>query len=270
VRAHVGLGRLHYAGRYQRTFIDPDNYLSATPDGVVADLDKSECFLVECKSIDPRAKIEQARPEHVYQVQVQIGLVRQLTPFKPSYGVLTYIDASFLDESKEFRIDFDEGLFDQAKERARAIMQANAADELRPEGYIAGKAECEHCPFRRSCSTMRANAVPSEEGKLDEVTLAKLASLAQLRAIEKGRAEEAELRARQTEDAIKKILREAGTRRAEGYGVRISLSALKGRPSWDWPALRAAADEAGLDLAQFETTGDPSDRLVVSLKENPA
>jgi hypothetical protein len=266
MRAHVGLGRLHYAGRYQRTFFDKESYLSATPDGVVADLDRAEAFLVECKSLDPRAKIETARPEHVYQLQVQMGLVREQTPFRPTYGILAYIDASFLDESREFRIDFDPQMFARAKERAKLIMQANAADDLRPEGYIAGKAECEYCPWRRSCSTMRANAVPSEEGKVDAETLSRLLKIARWRADTKAEAELMEARAKEAEDAIKEIMRQAGTRRAEGGGLRITWSALKGRPSWDWPGLRAAAEEAGLDLAQFETVGDPSDRLVISIK----
>jgi CRISPR/Cas system-associated exonuclease Cas4 (RecB family) len=270
MRAHVGLGRLHYAGRYQRTFFDTAGHLSATPDGVVADLDKSECFLVECKSLDPRAKIERSRPEHIYQVQVQMGLVRQQTPFRPSYAILAYIDASFLDESREFRIDFDPDMFEQARARAKAIFEANGADALRPEGYIAGKAECEYCPYRRSCSTMRAAAVPSEQGQLDEEGLKQLVILAGLRSTAKAIADEGERQAKMWEDKIKEALRKAGTRRVDGEGVSVIWSALKGRPSWNWPALRAAAEEVGLDLAQFETTGDPSDRLVVDLKRDGA
>ena len=29
------------------------------------------------------------------------------------------------------------------------------------------------------------------------------------------------------------------------------------------PAIREAAADAGIDLAQYETTGDPTDRLVI-------
>jgi CRISPR/Cas system-associated exonuclease Cas4 (RecB family) len=267
MRAYVGLGRLHYAGRYQRTFFDKDGHLSATPDGVVADLDRSECFLVECKSLDPRAKIETARPEHVYQLQVQMGLVREQTPFKPAYGILAYIDASFLDESREFRVDFDPALFAQARERAKAIFEANNADALRPEGYIAGKAECEYCPFRRSCSTMRANAVPSEQGQLDDDAMSRLWLLSTLWAKLDAEAEAKAAEAAAFKNQIKEIMRAGSTRRVDKGGLRIIWSALKGRPSWDWPALREAAEEVGLDLAQFETVGDPSDRLIISIKE---
>jgi hypothetical protein len=80
-------------------------------------------------------------------------------------------------------------------------------------------------------------------------------------------AEQLTLQAKQCKESIKEVLKQAGTRRAEGLGVRVTWAALKGRPSWNMPALRAAAEEAGLDLAEFETTGEPSDRLTITLKE---
>jgi hypothetical protein len=264
LRAHFGKGRLHYAGRYQKTLIDLESSLSATPDGLV-ELEDGECFAVECKSIDPRAKLEEARPEHVFQCQVQLGLLRKLTKYQPDYALLCYLDASFLDENREFVIKFDAEVFAQAQLRAATIMSANAADALRPEGVIAGGAECEYCPYRASCSAIRAGAVPAAENKLDRETLQEIAHLATESRRLKRQAEATELEARLLEDRIKEHLRRAGTRRAKGEGVSVTWSALKGRPSWNWPALRAAAQEVGLDLAPFEKTGDPSDRLDIRL-----
>jgi hypothetical protein len=263
LRKHLGKGVLHYAGQYQRTFIDKESCLSATPDGLIKT--DSECFTVECKSIDPRAKIEEAKPEHVFQCQVQMGLVRQLTHYQPTHAILCYIDASFLDESREFKIPFDAGVFEEAKRRAAAIYAANSAESLRPEGYIAGGAECEYCAWRGSCSAMRAGQVPTRQEPVDDVAIGALMRLAGNRARYKANAEALELLAREAEEEIKQVLRDYGTRRVNAGGISISWSALKGRPSWDWPALRAAAEEAGLDLSEFETTGEPSDRLQIRL-----
>jgi hypothetical protein len=263
LRGYLGKGILHYAGQYQRTFIDPESRLSATPDGLVVTED--ECFTVECKSIDPRAKIEEAKPEHIFQCQVQLGLIRAQTRYQPTHAILCYIDASFLDESREFTITFDAGVFEQAKRRAAAIYAANSAEQLRPEGYIAGGAECEYCAWRGSCSAMRAGQVPSRQEPVDDVAIGALMRLAGNRARYKANAEALELLTREAEEEIKQVLRDYGTRRVNAGGISISWSALKGRPSWDWPALRAAAEEAGLDLSEFETVGEPSDRLQIRL-----
>jgi hypothetical protein len=49
-----------------------------------------------------------------------------------------------------------------------------------------------------------------------------------------------------------------------GVCFRVTWSPVKGRPSWNFPALRSAAAAAGLDLQSFETVGEPTDRLVVT------
>jgi hypothetical protein len=171
-----------------------------------------------------------------------------------------------LDESREFRIEYDEEVFATAKERARLIMTATSADELRPEGYIAGAAECEYCAYRHQCSAMRAGQVPGSELKTIEAPiLQKLMQLALWREKEIEIAEEAEVKARQVAEQIKEILRHYGTRRIDTPQLRIVWSSLKGRPSWDMPGLRAAAEAIGLDLSMFEKVGDPSDRLVIRL-----
>jgi len=266
LRAYLGKGVLHYAGRYQRTFVDNDGYLSATPDGLVVpdESNRWDCYTVECKSLDPRAKMEEPRPEHFFQCQVQMALIRQQTKWMPSHARLCYIDASFLDESKEFRIDCDLAVFERARERAKQIMQANSGDELRPEGYIAGGAECEHCPFRSRCAQMRAGAVPKWEAEVAGEDITQLHRLALLHDDAKRHAEQMDQKAKDIADQIKALMRKNGTRRFDHGTLRIVWSAIKGRPAWNWPALREAAEAAGLDLAPFETVGDPADRLTIT------
>ena len=52
-------------------------------------------------------------------------------------------------------------------------------------------------------------------------------------------------------------------RRIDGDDITVTWSAVKGRPSYDMKGIREAAAKAGIDLAEYETMGDPSDRLVI-------
>jgi hypothetical protein len=62
-------------------------------------------------------------------------------------------------------------------------------------------------------------------------------------------------------------LRAHGLRRVTSDGVRVSWSAVKGRLSYDITGIREAAAKAGVDVAKFERTGEPSDRLTIQVVE---
>ena len=261
IRAYLPKGTLHYAGRYQRTFFDTASPLSATPDGLIERENGAPPIVIECKTADPRKKVDRLDANHEAQVHVQMGLIRHTTKYAPETAIVCYVDASFLDEITEHEVRFDQGVFDTLRARAVAIMEANSADEIRPEGVIAGGAECEYCPYRASCSAIRVSAVPANDDPLGPEAARQLGQLLQDRAVLKQRIEDTEALRLSIEQSIKDRLREAGTRRADLPGWRVIWSALKGRPSYDMPALREAALKLGLDLGQYETVGNPSDRL---------
>lgn len=265
--------RLCMAGDEQVTLAD--EYLSATPDGLlsgcgpdalahlgVPDLG-GDCVLLECKTADPRTRLDAAKPEHVFQVQVQLGLVRLLTPFRPAYAVISYTDTSFWDEVREFPVRFDEAVFATAHARARAIMTARAADEIRPEGIVAGGRECDLCPFTAACGRARAARVPDRVDALDEAAAVAVADLAARIRVGRAALADLERETRGLEQDLRDALAEAGSRHAEAGGFRVTWSAVKGRPAYDHKAIRAAAAAAGIDVEQFVTTGDPTDRLVI-------
>ena len=266
--------RLHLAGPDQTTLVD--EFLSATPDGLITGLPKdalshlgipdiaSECILVECKTADPRTRLDEAKPEHVFQVQVQLGLVRALTRFRPSYGIITYTDTSFWDEVKEFIVEFDEGVFLHARERARAIMLATRAEDIRPEGIISGGRECDLCPFTAACGKQRADRVPSAANSLPSETAATVAALAREAREAKVASSLLEQRARECEHEIRDLLAAADSKRVDHAGLRVIWSPVKGRPSYDNKAIREAAAAAGVDVEKFVTAGDPTDRLVIT------
>src|SRR4051794_13024279 len=170
LRARYG-ERLKYAGPEQRTLIS--DFLSATPDGLligqpanalaplgIPDLGGDHSLVIECKTSDPRVRLDAPKPEHVFQVNTQIGLLQELTHYNPVFAVIAYTNASFWDDVVEFAIRFEPAVFQQAKLRAARIMTTTEVEGLWPEGWIAGGKECDRCPFSRACLRLRT-AVPS-------------------------------------------------------------------------------------------------------------
>jgi hypothetical protein len=260
--------RLYYSGKDQKTFAV--NFLSATPDGIVNDLTPEEqrlvgvdayCVVLECKSADSRTNLAEAKEANVFQTQVQMGLVRDLSALTPSHSVLSYIDASFWSEVREFVIAFDERIYETAKERAMTIMTASSGADLKPEGWIAGGKECNYCPFTKACGIARRN-LPFQDEPVDPQFAAEITDMVRdLKMLEAGR-DGLDGEYRELQDAIKKRMRDKGIRKIPGV---VSWSSVKGRGSYDNKAIREAASKAGIDVEQFQTIGEPTDRLTIQI-----
>jgi hypothetical protein len=268
LRARFG-DRLKLAGKDQKTFTS--NFLSATPDGMIVDLTSKEkteigtdadCVMTECKTADPRTNLVEAKSTNVYQTQVQMGLVREMTDYKPTHSILSYTDASFWSDVKEFVIAFDELVFETAKERAMTIMTADHGADLKPEGWIAGGNECKYCPFTKACGIERRNLPFADIAPVDPQFAAEMADMARkLKLLEDGR-DGLDSEYRELQDAIKSRLREKGVRKIPGV---LNWSSVKGRVNYDNRAIKQAAVEAGIDIRKFETTSEASDRLVIQI-----
>jgi hypothetical protein len=267
-----------YGGEAQISLVS--GFLSATPDGLLTGVDR-DCLkhlgvldilahelVVEAKSIDPRVKLLEAKPEHVFQVQVQMGLTREVTAHRPEYALISYVDASCVSLIHEFPIRFDADAYAAAKARARRVFAAHTAAELPPEGRLEGGKECKFCSFHSACGAIEADAVPEEArpaGELPAVVLKNLAEMVMMERAWRREKKNAERQLALTQDGIKQVLREAATRSAAGSGWSISYSRTKGRKSLDTKALVAAAIEAGIDVTQFERAGSDADRLTVKV-----
>jgi CRISPR/Cas system-associated exonuclease Cas4 (RecB family) len=267
MRAMFG-DRLHFAGRDQRTFVS--DYLSATPDGLIYRLNKQErdaigidgnCVTVECKTSDPRTELSHAKPVNVFQTQVQMGLIREHTPMTPTHSILSYTDASFWNEVKEFVIEYDQNVYEVAKKRAMTIMTATDLNNIPPEGWIAGGSECRYCPFTIACGIERRN-LPFQDSEVDPQFAAEMRDMAlSYRTMEKSR-DGLDSEARALQDQIKQRLREKGVRKIPGL---LTWSAVKGRAGYDNKQIKQAALDAGIDVEKFKTIGEPTDRLVITI-----
>jgi hypothetical protein len=275
MKADYGTNLL-FAGDKQRTFVS--GKLSATPDGVVmgaknvirlvgAKKAKGESILTECKTIDPRVDLKKEKSEHMFQVSVQIGLVREAklkhrgVPIQPEMGVISYVDASFWNEVDEFIIPFDEKVFLAAKARADLIFKTKKWTDLPPEGYITGGAECEYCPFAKPCGVQRRGDFEAEQNaELDPQYVAEVTDACVAYSEIKKRAEAADEEKKAAAEKIKGLLRDKKVRKIPKI---VNWILAKGRDNWDMPALRKAAEEKGVEVEKFCTAGEPSDQLRV-------
>lgn len=259
--------RLLFAGPSQHTFVS--GFLSATPDGLITQLLPGEleqlpqggCVTAECKSADPRTNLSEAKAENIYQTHVQMGLIREQTEHRPTHSVLSYMDASFWNEVKEFVISFDQRIYDTAKARAAMIMTSTEAGELKPEGWIAGGRECEYCPFTKACGVTR-RSVPDSDAKADPQFVAEMADLALMaKRLEIAR-DDNDAQFRTVQQDIRDRLRAKGVRKIPGL---LNWSHVKGRQAYNNKAIQAAAVAAGIDIEQFSAVGEPTDRLTISV-----
>jgi hypothetical protein len=179
-------------------------------------------------------------------------------------AVISYVNASFFDDVTEFAVHFDPTVFENAKRCATAIATARSADQLKPEGWIAGGRECEFCPFTKACGVIRHTVLTQTIAETpDPQFVAEIADLAREAKQRRAAVELTTAALREVEHEIKERLRAKGVRQIIGDGVTVTWSAVKGRPSYDMQAIREAAAKAGVDLAEYETVGEPTDRLAI-------
>lgn len=261
---------LLFSGKKQTTFAD--RFLSATPDGLVVnqkrdalkhlgipDIGKSLCFVIECKSIDPRVNLVKAKEEHAFQAQAQMGLIREFTIYKPEYAVISYMDASFWDECIEFVVKFDQEIYDVAHSRAVKIKTADAASELQPEGWIGGGKDCEYCAHTKACGIVR-RSVPEVEAAADPQFAAEIADMCREHNILDAKMDKDQKKLNELKQAIKDRMREKGVRKIPKV---VSWSPVKGASRVDNKSLQAAAIAAGIDVEAHKVTGEPTDQLRV-------
>lgn len=267
--------RLAYGGKRQRTLVDTVSRLSATPDGLVTNADDDAlaeygipslggtgCFNFEIKSIDPRVSLKEEKAIHNGQVQVQMGLTREKTRFKPNYAVIIYIDASFFDDIDIFIVQFSTDAYAAAKTRSRSVFEIKNVSDILPEGKIDGS--CQYCPYKRACSIATGLATPTD-GESNESDLPSALSSELEALISEERALSSEEKAIKEERAeaserLKQQFRELGVRRLQVGPFKASITWVKGRKTLDVEAMRAD----GVNVDKYYTQGNGYDMLRIS------
>jgi len=250
--------RLLYAGKEQRSLVK--GYLSATTDGIIISSNPEFCLNLDFKSFDPRMEIKDEKPAHAFQVQAQMGLIRELTPYRPDMSKVVYVNASFWDDIREPEVRFDPRVYAAAHARAEIIMTENNPLRLQPEGKMAGGKECAHCPWASRCADVQVAGVPTNyENTLNSEDANHLEFLRDKERMTHELREDINTQYAEVTEQIKQFLREHNTRRYVGEGWSVSYSVVEGRQTLDTKAIEAA----GIDLAPYYKTGKSSDRLVI-------
>lgn len=259
LRANLPEGvQLLFAGEDQRTL--SAGYLSETTDGLLV-WPNGYCINLDSKSIDPRIRLDSAKPQHRFQVHQQMGLIRELTEFRPETSIISYINTSFWSEISEFVIEYDPRVYSVAKARAEKIMTASDALELPPEGKMAGgRDECPYCPWQSHCANVTVAGVPREDRALDNTLAPQLMLMRDAERAARAKRDEAETAHAAAVEHIKQFMRTNNSRKYKGDGWSISYYSIKGKDSIDIQAIEAS----GVDLSKFRKTGKPSEGLRIT------
>jgi hypothetical protein len=272
---------LEFAGGEQETLVSDRN--SVTPDGLICDVptdvpviikyrDKvinvglvpSGCIGLEIKSIDPRATLEEEKAKHHGQTQVGLGLIRELTQWKPDHWIILYIDASFLDHITPFVVTYDPNIYKAAKKRAAIVWAAEGPMSLTPEGKF--DKGCDTCRWRGACGEAILSAYATTNAEpVDPFEIAEFDPMVAEYFALKEAAETATQEFEELKQKIKDRLLEKKKYKVKADDWGISWSTVKGRVTVDTKAMR----EDGVDLTPYEKQSPGFDKLTVTRKKGP-
>ena len=145
-------------------------YQSGTPDGVF--VNQGRWWLFEHKSFDPRSKVSNfPKPEHIKQTVQNMDLVEECLGVTFDGALLVYSNASDFSTTYEFWIDRTSPevgeMMIALENRAEAIMNAESADDVEPEGLHNGG--CKVCAYGSQCSAA-VTASKNERNRYDKIT----------------------------------------------------------------------------------------------------
>lgn len=270
--------KLYGAGKHQTTLIK--DQLSTTPDGFVAGLPR-DCLawagipdigqdpncpegqgsiLTEAKSIDPRVNLSEEKAIHHGQTQVQMGLVRSETDFKPNYAVIIYTDASWLDQNEMFVIKWDPAMYREAQKRAVTVFECDDPLEILPEGRITG--DCRYCPFQETCYKGSAGRAPKDDNS-DNLAPDQREALKELAAEERALSAEKKAAEKAHKEAMEKLkhrMEEFETKKLIDPDIKISYSWISGKKTLSKDLLA----EAGLNPEDYMTEGRGYSKITVT------
>jgi len=268
--------RAEFVGGDQYTHVLSRN--SATPDGLITDVPTDRpivvkygedeflipqtptgCIGLEIKSIDPRAHLDEERTKHMYQSQIGMGIIREVTDWKPEYWIILYIDAAWLDNIRPFVVTYDPDIYTTAKKRANDVWRFTKIAEAVPEGKMDGG--CKYCRWKRACGQSLVDE--HKNFKKDEINPILLKQLEPLVSAALKKKEAAEAAAQEHEAAkarVKDWLTEHKYSKAGTEAWTISWFTVEGRDALD----KKAMIEDGIDPKKYMRKGAPYDTLKIT------
>jgi len=243
---------LEYYGIDQIDFVDQDS------------------VVVEMKSFDPRLTLQHEKAVHRGQTQMQMGLIRDKTEYKPNFAVLVYVNASWLDDIRIFIIPFDASEYRIGRERNEKVFGVDDPGVFAPEGKLDDM--CQYCKYQDVCNEVTQKRVPNARPPLKkgEIALQDKELLDQLRPVVLKREDtkkaikelEAELEVYNEE--IRQNLTLHGVSRAVSDEFKATYTYQKGRKTLS----KEKMIERGLDPEEFMTEGNGFEKLTVTVAKD--
>ena len=253
---------------------------SATPDGLainqksdalsrygIKDI-KSNCFVIEIKSMDPRTSLNNGPKDvHFGQVQMQMGLIRETTDYKPNFAVIIYTNAATLDDKEIFVVEFDKDIYEEGKRRNQQVFDTEDPKYLTAEGNIDGS--CRYCPWTQECAKANVARVPEKDTKKkvplrDENLEKELAPMLNMYYS----ALQAEKKAKEDKEDATEAIKETMMLHQRRYfndgENKISWYTSKGRKRLDKSKVTEIFQKNGLDIEDAMSTGEDFDTLKIS------
>lgn len=261
-----------YMGDDQESFIHGKS--SATPDGLIVDIPLDHfkehgiddlinpALTLEIKSFDPRANIHEEKTIHHGQAQMQMGMYHALTPYRPEWAMVLYVNANDLEDVRPFTLRRDPKIFDVGCKRAERLYAAQDPYELPAEGAFTD--QCKHCPFQRVCRHAEVKHWPSDSRNQPPEVVEHFRGLVDDFVKYRDAEKDAYARKKEIEDTIKRSLSQVGTRALDDPTFKISYSKLDGKESIDKDALEAFLKEHGKTTEDFHRAGGEFTRLTVT------
>ena len=275
--ARRGMGFI-MAGDGQDTILDGRS--SATTDGLAIDCPpdvlakygvpdiKSDCFVVEMKSFDPRIGIGEAKAVHMGQTQMQMGLIRQTSDYEPNFALIVYVQASWIDDIRCYTVAYDEKIYQIGRERNDKVYECDDPAKFGPEGKIDGS--CDYCPFNIVCGEVNQARVPKKVDPLkareiaaqEQMFLDEVGPLAHQHAELKREAKRIKEEVGVVDEKIKQALIAEGRSRAVGNDWKASYSLIDGRETLS----KDKVAEAGLDPNDYLAKGAGFEKLTITTR----
>lgn len=256
---------LTFHGFIQRTFVDEQNRLSGTPDGVLV-LTKgrrTSRILLEFKSVDPRTNLEamdSPKTQHEAQVQQNMHLLNK-NGITVSKAIILYVDASNFARMRQFEVARDKAAAGRFAVRADLLF-SSTAEELPAEGLTNGG--CTYCAHTEACSRIQI----TKKEAVASVKPAALPDFAPRGVTETIRAyaalneqkKEIEAKLKEHGEKIKEHAQQAGETALRTSNHVAYVTEIPGRKTLDVSAYEKAT---GVPAEDYYKTGKPSLRLEV-------
>jgi len=224
-------------------------------------------IVVEMKSFDPRLSLQHEKPVHRGQTQMQMGLVRDKTEYKPETAVLIYVNASWLDDIRVFIIDYEEDIYNIGRTRNEKVFGIDDPALFAPEGKLDDM--CKYCKYQNVCNTVTQKRVPNARKALTkkeidaqgQEVLDDLRPFVLKRNDIKEQIKALDVLVEGYNEDIRQKLIEAGTSRAVADDFKATYTFQKGKKTLSKDKLIAA----GLDPEDFMNEGNGFEKLTVTV-----